>query len=62
MMNLSKKEKALLEKITTQENQSISIDELTHSELGCLGKLKQRGYVEIVRDYVKKKKLVRIKQ
>ena len=45
LSKLSKKEQALYDKI--KKENKIKISELEGVELGCLGKLKQRGLVQV---------------
>ena len=60
MEGLSPKETALYEKILAAP--FIELSTLNSSEIGCVGKLSQKGLVETYKDYVNRKKCVRIKQ
>ncbi len=60
MEGLSPKENALYEKILA--NTPIDLSTLNSSEIGCVGKLSQKGLVETYKDFKTKKRCVRIKE
>ena len=62
MESLSIKEKALYDRIIAAEDKSLSFDDFNASEVGCVGKLTQKGLVETYKDYATKKRCVRIKK
>ena len=62
MESLSIKEKALYDRLIVAEDKSLVFEDLNASEVGCVGKLTQKGLVETYKDYVTKKRCVRIKE